>query len=124
MGDVRVVALGATPLTSSELSAHIAEAAQWRSTVRCVVVEVQPGGALSARDRVALGEAGLLATPVAVLVESKLTRSILTAVSWLGGNMAAFAPDALEAACEHLEIPSPQRDAIAHTLAMLRPQVS
>ena len=60
----------------------------WEPRVRCVLVDVVTGGSLTPRDRVALAKAKLLAKPSAVLVESRLTRSILTAVSWLGGNMA------------------------------------
>lgn len=119
-GNVRVALLAATPLTLAELNAHIVEAVEWEPQVRVVLVEVQPGGALSARDRVALANAGLLAKPSAVLVESKLTRSILTAVSWLGGDMAAFAPSAFVAACDHLHIEPGQRGPIERTLASLR----
>ena len=88
--------------------------------VRCVIVEVQPGGALSPRDRVALASAGLLAKPTAVLVDSRLTRSILTAVSWLGSDMAAFAPSSLSEACAHLHIDPTQHRPIERTLASLR----
>ena len=123
VGDVRVTVLGAIPLTEAELKDHIAEAVQWESQVRCVLVDVQPGGALSPRDRVSLSNAGLLVKPTAVMVDSKLTRSILTAVSWLGGNMAAFAPGALDDACDHLNIDASQRMTIARTLHSLRPRL-
>src|SRR5262245_47076426 len=119
VGSVRVVALGSTPLSNEELRAHITESIAWDSSVRCVVVDVQSGGSLSPRERVALAEAGLLAKPTAVLVESRLTRSILTAVSWLGGDMAAFKPDALTDACEHLGIEATQCIAIARALSAL-----
>jgi hypothetical protein len=124
VGDVRVVAQGAIPLTDAELREHIAEAVRWEQQVRCVLVEVQRGGVLSPRDRVALGNAGLLAKPTAVLVDSLLTRSILTAVSWLGGSMAAFAPQELDEASNHLQIDQAQRPAIARALGALRPRLA
>ena len=124
VGDVRVTVLGAIPLTDPELKEHIAEALRWEPQVRCVLVDVQASGTLSPRDRVALSNAGLLVKPTAVMVDSKLTRSILTAVSWLGGNMAAFAPGALDDACDHLRIDAGQRMTIARTLHALRPRLS
>ena len=123
-GDVRVAVLAAAPLSRGELEEHIAEALRWEPQVRCVVVEVQAGGALSARDRVALASAGLLVKPSAILVDSRLTRSILTAVAWLGGDMAAFAPSALSEACAHLRIDPSQRGAIERTLVSLRARLA
>lgn len=124
VGDVRVAVMSAMPLTEAALREHIAEAVTWEPQVRCVLVEVQPGGVLSPRDRVALGKAGLLAKPTAVLVESRMTRSILTAVSWLGGKMEAFAPTGLEEACDHLKIDRSQRGAITRALATLRQRLT
>jgi hypothetical protein len=120
VSDVRVVVFGPLVLSAAELEAHIAEAVAWEPRVRCVLVDVVTGGSLTPRDRVALAKAKLLAKPSAVLVDSRLTRSILTAVSWLGGNMAAFTPGALDEACEHLQIGLPERPRIAQAIGALR----
>ncbi len=120
INDVRLVALGAVRPTPAEFDQHIAEAQAWEPKVRCVLVAVAEGGSLDAKERVALAKAGLLRKPCAVLVNSPLTRSILTAVHWLGGAMNAFAPAELDRACAHLGIPHAQHAAIRAQLQALR----
>jgi hypothetical protein len=122
--DVRLVALGPVRPTRPEFDDHIAQALAWESRVRCVLVSVGDGGSLDAKERVALAKAGLLAKPCAVLVSSPLTRSILTAVRWLGGAMSAFAPGELDQACAHLDIPSAQRAAVRAQLHALTERLS
>jgi hypothetical protein len=124
VNDLRLVALGPVRPTRPEFEQHIAQALAWEPQVRCVLVSVAEGGALEAQERVALAKAGLLAKPCAVLVKSPLTRSILTAVRWLGGAMSAFAPDELERACEHLEIARAQRPAVRAQLHVLSTKVA
>lgn len=123
VNDVRLVSLGPARPTQPEFEQHVAQALAWEPQVRCVLVVVAAGGALEAKERVALAKAGLLAKPCAVLVTSPLTRTILTAVRWLGGAMSAFAPGELDRACEHLGIPRAQRGAIHAELAALTASV-
>lgn len=120
VNDVRLVALSAVRPTQPEFDQHIAQALAWEPKVRCVMVSVAEGGSLEARERVALARAGLLGKPCAVLVNSPLTRSILTAVRWLGGAMCAFAPAQLDQACALLDIPPAQRAAVSDQLSWLR----
>jgi hypothetical protein len=122
--DVRLVALGPVRPTRPEFDDHIAQALAWEPRVRCVLVSVGDGGSLDAKERVALAKAGLLAKPCAVLVSSPLTRSILTAVRWLGGAMSAFAPSELDQACAHLDIPGAQRAAVRAQLTALSQRLS
>ena len=119
VNDLRLVALGPVRPTRPEFDHHIAQALAWEPQVRCVLVSVADGGALDAQERVALAKAGLLMKPCAVLVSSQLTRSILTAVRWLGGAMSAFAPSDLDRACEHLEVTRAQRPAVRIQLNVL-----
>lgn len=116
VGDLRVLVLGSRMLTEAEFDAHIVEAVSMAGSVRAVILAVLGSPPMSAERRAKLERAGLVRVPTAVLTDSVLIRSILTALRWLGGDARPFPLDAEMRACEFLEVPVASRQAVVSEL--------
>ena len=116
VGDVRILVLGSRMLTDAEFDAHIVEAVSMAGSVRAVILAVLGSPPMSAERRAKLERAGLVHVPTAVLTGSVLIRSILTALRWLGGDARPFPMDGELQACEFLEVPVAERQALVREL--------
>ncbi len=125
VGDVRVVVMANRPRRSGEFDAHIAEALAMAPRMRAtLVVNLEPGAAMTATERKRLVSVGLFAFPCAVLMEGAVARSIFTALRWLGVvNVGSFAPHELHKACDYLRVSSEQRESIATAIRQLTAQL-
>jgi hypothetical protein len=104
-GDIRVVIMARRARLDGEFDAHVAEALAMAPAVRAVfVVEAEPGANLDAAERRKLISAGLFKVPAVVLTESQTARLIMTAVRWMGNNVAGFAAHQFVDACNHLGV--------------------
>ncbi len=125
VGDVRVVLQGAGSPTDAEVDRHIAEALAMAGSVRAVLVIAHgrdaagPGAAQRAR----MARVGLLRVPTAVVTESVLARGVMTAVSWLGATIRAFAPEQLDQAYEFLDISAPARTRIPAQIEAMKAEL-
>jgi hypothetical protein len=125
VGDVRLVLQVAGRPTDAEIEQHIAEAKAMAGTVRVVLV-IADGPDASGPDatqRAKMAHAGLLRVPTAVVTQSVLARGIMTAVSWLGAPIQAFAPDRLFQAYEFLQISAPVRARIPPQLEAMKAEL-
>jgi hypothetical protein len=125
VGDVRLVLQGAGRPTDGEVDRHIAEAVAMASSVRAVLVVTDGPDAAGpdAGQRAKLARAGLLRIPTAVVTESVLARGVMTAVSWLGAPIQAFAPEHLFRAFDFLKISGPVRARIPARLEELKAEL-
>ncbi|MEM9456989.1 MAG: hypothetical protein AAGF11_22620 [Myxococcota bacterium] len=58
--------------------------------------------------------------PATVLTDNRLTRGILTAVSWLGANVRSFSWDELDTAMEVADVPTQYREDVRKIAAEYR----
>lgn len=103
-----------------------ADFAEWRRRL------VEPGvkhflsGAMgtveltSTQRREAAGIAKERRIRTAVVTDDRVGRGLVTAVSWLGADIAAFSWDELERAAEFLRVPPSERRRVADILFALR----
>ena len=125
VGDVRLVLQGAGRPTDGEVNLHIDEAVAMASSVRAVLVIADGPDAAGpdAGQRARMARAGLLRIPTAVVTESVLARGVMTAVSWLGAPIRAFAPEHLFRAFDFLKISGPVRARIPARLEALKAEL-
>jgi len=57
---------------------------------------------------------------IAVIIDSAITRGLVTALSWLGVNMKSFSPDQLPDAVKYLSVPGIELEHIAAMVKHLR----
>ncbi len=62
----------------------------------------------------------MASSPRAVVTPSAMVRGAVTALSWLGHQMRAFAPDELTEALDFLQLPQPQREALLTAIAEMK----
>ncbi len=121
--DLRIFVIGAGPPTDVEWDAHIAHVRAEASSPYGILV-ASDGGTPTTQQRARLAALeGALRPPTAVLTSSPVVRGVMTVMSWLGGNLRAFAPDAVDSALEHLRVPSAHRPVVVATLETLRRRV-
>ena len=58
--------------------------------------------------------------PKAVVTTSRVVRGIVTATSWLGSNVRAFAPSNIDEAFDYLDVPKPLRAGLLERVALLK----
>jgi hypothetical protein len=111
--------------TDGEVDLHIDQAMAMASSVRAVLVVTDgpDAGGPDAGQRAKMARVGMLRMPTAVVTESVLARGVMTAVSWLGAPVRAFAPEDLFRAFDFLKISSPVRARIPARLEALKAEL-
>lgn len=125
VGDVRLVVRRAERPAPEEFDAHVAEAAAMGDAVRVALVVVIGSGRpteFDAHQRAKLAQGGLLARPHAVLTPA-VQAGCMTAMSWLGAELAAFAPNEFDLACDFLKIQGRLRLDLADAIASLKAEL-
>jgi hypothetical protein len=125
VGDVRVVVRRAERPTPEEFDEHVAEASAMGDAVRVALVVVIGTGRpteFDAHQRAKLAQGGLLARPHAVLTPA-VAPGCMTAMSWLGAELAAFAPGEFDEACDFLKIQRRLRLELVDAIASLKAQL-
>jgi len=62
--------------------------------------------------------------PKAVVTTSMVVRGIVTATSWLGSNVRAFAPSHIDEAFDYLDVPKPLRAGLLERVALLKTRLA
>jgi hypothetical protein len=104
--------------------------AEWEEQVRIALdlvpqtkaaIVVTEGSGLTSKQRSLYARhAALLAQPTAVITSAALVRGIVTALSWLGGNTRAFAPDKVDQAFDYIKVAAPSRPRILREIEALQ----
>jgi hypothetical protein len=120
---IRIIVIGPRAPSDEEWDQHLVDAEACLTATRGVLV-FSPVAGPTSRQRAALGKhPALLARPTAIVSASRLTRGIVTAVSWLGGRPRAFSPDAVELAFDFLEVAASARLRILRANDRMRSQL-
>ena len=122
VGDVRLVVTIPGRPSKVDFERHLEEAKAMLGSTR--VALIVSGGDLTAGERARMAEAGIFRPKTAVLTSSLFARGILTAIRWLGGTNAGFAPHQFAEACAFLGIPESQRGEIRQKIAELKAQLT
>ena len=122
VGDVGIVVMGPA-IDVAEFDAYVQAAVKLAPSVRVVLVVPGYSADLTAGQRAKLRAAGLLRSPTAVLTHSAIARSVMTAIRWMGGTVAAFKPDRFDEAFDYLKIAEALRPQIRARIAAMRPRV-
>ena len=116
-----VVAHGREAPAAAEWDAFIAECRELGDKIKRMLV-FTAGGSLDAGQRVQVErEFGKL--QIAVLTDSLVVRGVVTALSWFRVPIAAFAPDQLARAMDHIKVPPDERDTLRKGLARAKARV-
>lgn len=122
VGDVRLVVTIPGRPSKADFERHLEEAKEMLKSTR--VALIVSGGDLTPGERARMAKAGLFRPKTAVLTNSLFSRGILTAIRWLGGTNAGFAPHQIAEACAFLGIPESQRGDIHQKIAELKMQLT
>jgi hypothetical protein len=109
-----VIANGPTNPTETEWATYIASIKDLGSQVQRVLV-FTAGGTLNAKQRADI-ERLLGKVRISILTNSIVARGTVTALSWFGISVAAFAHDQVTRAMDYIGVPPGERELVRETL--------
>jgi hypothetical protein len=107
-------------LTDAEWDEQVQIALDWVPQTKAVIVVTEGSGLTSKQRSVYARYQALLAQPTAVLSSAALVRGIVTAMSWLGGNHRAFAPEKIDQAFDYMKVGASSRPRILREIEALQ----
>jgi len=119
-----LVLVKAGPHDDAEFEAHLRSLPTLRNRIRAILVLNDSDLAVpSAPIRAKIRDAGLLATPMAVVTsQSLVARMAIAALNWLGMTVRGFPPEQLAEALGFLGVPVERRYAFYKRLSEMRAQ--
>ena len=93
---------------------RLSECRELGSEIKRILV-LSAGGSLNVKQRSEV-ETHLGKLRTAVLTDSMVTRGAVTALKWFKVPIAAFAPNQIERAMDHIGVPKDERTAVLKTL--------
>lgn len=122
-GDVMLVVQGDVPVVDDDWDEYLATLAA-NPSVKAFLISADNHGP-NANQRAKLANLRSIdPLPKAVVTTSMAVRGIVTALSWLGSNIRAFAPNQIEGAFEYLGVASNAHAALLERLALLKTRLA
>jgi hypothetical protein len=123
MADVLMICAGPGVLTDQEFTKMISSS-QHPSVRKILGLDAGPTEMTSVQRKSVASVAKDRGLFVVTITNEKLTRGIVTAVSWLGANIKAYSWDDLRTGIQQLGLPPDQEDQMLTKAVAMRAQVS
>ncbi len=117
---ILVTVHSAAPPRDDEWTRYLRDAGTTGLTGNLVLTDGGGPNAMQRKQIEELPQIRLL--PTAVVTTSRLVRGIVTAISWMGKNIRAVAPTALDAAFDYMQVKPVARASLLSTIERLRAQ--
>jgi hypothetical protein len=122
-GGVMVTVHGDLPIADAEWDAFLAAAGAAPRLTACLISADRQGP--NARQRAKLATLPqMYPLPKAVVTTSVVVRGIVTATSWLGTNIRAFAPHRIDDAFDYLKVVRGERAALLECVALMKTRLA